>query len=143
MYSDVGNVGDGHTTCDPTFVLPDRYAERSAIQLAPLEEVLGTDLQVFLLKVRTPSISSKARGALSPPDSSSTLSPGKGCTHSKSRDSCHYQSLAHTQRVGERPAPVDRRKLSDIGYGESSFKFGWEVVPSPCAAWYTPHVTRH
>jgi len=52
MYSDIGNVGDGHTTCDPTFVLPERYAERSAIQLAPLEDVLGTDLQIFMLKVR-------------------------------------------------------------------------------------------
>jgi hypothetical protein len=52
MYSDIGNVGDGHTTCDPAFVLPERYAERSAIQLAPLEDVLGTDLQIFMLKVR-------------------------------------------------------------------------------------------
>ena len=51
IFSGDNNLGDGHTTCDASFVVPDGYSERGRIQLVPIEEVLGTDLQVFFLKI--------------------------------------------------------------------------------------------
>jgi len=51
LYSDIENVGDGHTTCNESFPIPYRYEERGRIQLVPIDEVIGPKERIFFLKI--------------------------------------------------------------------------------------------
>ncbi|KAK3259144.1 hypothetical protein CYMTET_17035 [Cymbomonas tetramitiformis] len=58
LYSDSGNVGDGHVSCGPTSDAFPNYVYRGAMQLVPIDDVIKEP--IFLLKIDTEGYELKA-----------------------------------------------------------------------------------